>query len=53
MNYLTNREMGRWKNLNSWINFSLSGDIKAARKSTRYMGTWGWTVRFQILNLAV
>ena len=30
MTYLTTGEIGRWKNLISWVNFSLNRDIKAA-----------------------
>lgn len=42
MTYLTTGEIGRWKNLISWVNFSLNKDIKAAGKNK---DTWGPGVR--------
>ena len=38
MTYLTTGEIGRWKNLISWVNFSFNRDIKAAGMNK---DTWG------------
>lgn len=53
MIYLTTGELGRWKNLISWVNFSLNRDIKAIRKTTGCMGPCSWAVRVQVLDQAM